>query len=120
MRAATKTITIHADYEKVVGFVANAENLPRWAVGFAKAVRHDGGRWWVTTDSGEIGLRIAANRADGVVDFCMSPAPGVEARAASRVIAAGDGVEYVFTQFQPPDMPDDVFAKNVKAVTHEL
>ncbi|MBL8607619.1 MAG: hypothetical protein JNL38_09875 [Myxococcales bacterium] len=50
----------------------------------------------------------------------MSPAPGVEAVAASRVVPAGDGVEYVFTQLQAPGMPDDVFAKNVRALEHEL
>jgi hypothetical protein len=56
----------------------------------------------------------------GVVDFHLSPSPGVEGLAASRVVPNGDGVEYVFTQFQAPDMPDDVFAKSVQALVHEL
>jgi hypothetical protein len=50
----------------------------------------------------------------------MSPAGGVEGLAGSRVLPRGTGSEYVFTQFQPPGMPDEVFAKNVQAVTHEL
>jgi len=50
----------------------------------------------------------------------MSPAPGVESLAGSRVLPHGAGSEYVFTQFQPAGMPDDAFAKNVQAVTHEL
>jgi hypothetical protein len=40
--------------------------------------------------------------------------------AASRAIPNGDGVEYVFTQFQAPEMPDEIFVKSVQALTHEL
>ena len=120
MRADTKTIAIHAKPSQVVDFLADPMNLPRWAVGFAKGVRRDGDRWLVTTGAGEMGVRILADHKMGVIDFFMSPAPGVEALAASRVVPSGDGVEYVFTQFQAPGMPDDVFAKNVQALAHEL
>ena len=120
MRADTKTIAIHAKPEKVLDFLADPMNLPRWAIGFARGVRRDGDRWVVTTCGGEMGIRIAADQSSGVVDFYMSPAPGVESLAASRVVPGGAGVEYVFTQFQAPDMPDEVFAKNVQALAHEL
>jgi hypothetical protein len=120
MRADTKTVSIHSTPERVMDFLSDPTNLPRWAVGFAKSVRRTGDRWIVTTASGEMGIRIVTERRAGVVDFFLSPAPGMEALAASRVVPAGDGVEYVFTQFQAPDMPDDVFAKNVQALAHEL
>ncbi len=120
MKADTKTVAIHAQPGRVVDFLADPTNLPRWAVGFAKAVRRAGDQWVVTTGAGEMGIRVNADRQLGVVDFVMCPAPGVEAMAASRVIPAGAGAEYVFTQFQPPDMPDDVFAKSVHALAHEL
>jgi hypothetical protein len=120
MRSETKSIFIEAPPAKVVEFLAQVDNLPRWAVGFAKAVTRDGGRWFVTTGAGEVGIRIGADARSGVVDFWMSPAPGVEALAASRVVPNGAGSEYVFTQFQTPGMPDEVFEKNVKALEHEL
>jgi hypothetical protein len=120
MRADTRTVAIHAPQQKVVEFLANPENLPRWAIGFARGVRRDGERWFVTTQGGEIGVRIAADTTSGVVDFYMSPAPGIEGLAASRVVPSGDGVEYIFTQFQAPGMTDDMFAKSVEAVAHEL
>src|SRR5687768_5102344 len=116
MRADTKTISIHAEPKQVLDFVADPRNLPRWAVGFAKSVRQSGDRWIVRTGSGEMGIRIEAHPDSGVVDFYLSPGPGIEGLAASRVVPSGDGVEYVFTQFQAPDMPDDVFAKNIQAV----
>lgn len=120
MKADTKTISIHAKPEQVFEFLADPTNLPRWAIGFAKSVTRVGDRWVVTTGGGEMSIRIATDRALGVVDFFMSPAPGIESLAASRVVPAGGGVEYVFTQFQPPGMPDDVFDKNVRALAHEL
>ncbi len=120
MRANTKSISIHAPPDKVWKFLTDLKNLPRWAVGFAKNIRNEGGRWIVTTGAGEMGVRLEMDARTGVVDFYMSPGPGVEACAPSRVIANDRGSEYLFTQFRGPEMPDDVFEKNVKAVEHEL
>jgi hypothetical protein len=120
MRADTKTISIDADPGKVFRFLVDPAHLPRWAVGFAKAVRRDGDRWVVTTGTGEVALRVSADPASGVVDFVMTPAAGIEVTAASRVLARGTAAEYVFTQVQPPGMPDEVFARSAAAVTHEL
>ncbi len=120
MHANTKTVSIDANPIKVWQFLADPRNLPRWAVGFAKSVREEGGRWFVQTGAGEMGVRVMADDAGGVVDFWMSPAPGVEVLAASRVIPRGDGSEYTFTQFQAPGMSDETFLKNVKALEHEL
>lgn len=120
MRADTKTVAIDANPKKVVNFLRDPQNLPRWAVGFAKSVREEGGGWYVETGNGEMGIRIDADEIRGTVDFWLTPAPGVEVLAASRVIPRGDGSEYVFTQFQTPGMPDDAFTKSVKALEHEL
>jgi hypothetical protein len=120
MRADTQSVSIEAQPHKVFALVADLRNLPRWAVGFARAVRQEGGRWYVTTAHGEMPVRIDADEGRGVVDFWLSVAPGVEALAASRVVPRGAGSEYTFTQFQAPDMAADVFAQNVKAVQHEL
>lgn len=120
MRSDTQTISILATPSKVATFVADPTNLPRWAVGFAKAVRNQEGRWLVMTGGGEVGIRVVADVQLGVVDFLMSPAPGLEAMAASRVLPNESGCEYVFTQFQGPGMSDELFDKNVKALAHEL
>lgn len=120
MRTDTMSTFIQAAPAKVVEFLGNPQNLPRWAVGFAKAVRTENGKWFVTTGAGEVGVRIEADSRSGAVDFVMSPLPGVEMAARSRAVANGDGTEYIFTQFQFPDMPDEVFEKNVKALQHEF
>ena len=120
MRADTKTVSIEAPGDRVVTFLADPRNLPRWAVGFAKAVHDTPHGWVVLTGAGLMGIRIDSDVRRGTVDFRMEPAPGVEVLAASRVVPRGTGSELVFTQFQAPDMPDDVFAKNIQALTHEL
>lgn len=120
MHSDTQTISIRAKPDKVFDFLKNPNNLPRWAVGFAKAVREDQGRWLVATNSGEVGLRIVADNGTGVVDFWVAPAPGIEFLVASRVIPSGPTSEYTFTQFQATGMSDEAFNSSIQAVTHEL
>ena len=122
-RTDTRTVTLAASPHDVFDFVANPENLPRWAVGFCHSIRRDeesADRWIVATGHGEITVRYATDRALGVVDFHLSPAPGVETVAYSRVIPNADGAEYIFTQLQAPGMPDDVFDAQVDALREEL
>ena len=120
MRADTKTISIEAPPSKLFDFVKSPENLPRWAVGFAKAVRRERDTWYVTAAQGEVAVSIDADARTGVVDFHLRPDPQVEVLAASRVIPRGAASEYTLTQFQTPGMPDAAFLQSVKALEHEL
>jgi hypothetical protein len=120
MRADTRTVSIDAPAPQVVTFLQDPANLPRWAVGFAKAVHRTAAGWIVQTGAGEIGIRIDADAGRGTVDFWMSPAPGAEVLAASRVVPRGAGSEFIFTQFQAPGMSDQAFASSVETVKHEL
>lgn len=122
-RTDTQTVTLAAPPHDVFDFVANPENLPRWAIGFCHSIRRDersGDRWVVTTGNGDITVRYVTDRALGVVDFHLSPAPGVETVAYSRVVSNADGAEYIFTQLQAPGMADDVFEAQVDALREEL
>jgi len=120
MRSDTQTVTIEADARLVYQVLADPETLPRWAVGFCRSIRTEGGRWVAQTAQGDVGIRYATDPTSGVIDFHISPAPGVEVVANSRVVANGDGAEYIFTQFQMPGMPDHVFEANVAALKEEL
>jgi hypothetical protein len=119
-RADTQAVTIPASHEEAFAFLAEPENLPRWAVGFARGVRRDGDGWLVQTAQGEVPVRVAADAARGTIDFHLGVAPGVEAVAYSRLVPNGSGAEYVFTQFQVPGMPDEVFAGQRAALAEEL
>jgi hypothetical protein len=120
MRANTQTITIDASPSQVFRFVSNPESLPQWARAFCQAIRPDGDAWLVSSPQGEVRVRYRTDEALGVIDFRLSPAPGIEALAASRVVPNGDSAEYVFTQFQTPGMPDDLFTRQGQALREEL
>lgn len=121
-RSDTRAVTIESAANEVFEFIANPENLPRWAVGFCRSIRRAEApdRWIVTTAQGDLPVRYVTDAALGVIDFYLSPAPGVEAAAFSRVVPNGEGAEYVFTQFQAPGMPDEVFEGQVRALVEEL
>ena len=120
MRSDTQSITINARPGDVLAFVRSGENLPRWAIGFAKAVRPGQGGWIVTTGQGDVPTTITVNEVSGTVDFHMKPTAGVEATAYARVVPNGDGSEFLFTQMQQPGVPDQVFEQSVATVGHEL
>ncbi|HEX2023080.1 MAG TPA: hypothetical protein VHF00_00105 [Acidimicrobiales bacterium] len=120
MRSDTQTVTIDAPPGAVLRFVADARNLPRWAIGFAKDVRRQHDRWMVTTGQGEVALAVDADESTGTVDFRFEAAAGEEATAFARVVPNGQGAEFVFTQLQQPGTPDEVFEQLVATVRHEL
>lgn len=120
-RHDTQTIQIETDPSQVVRFLADGANLPRWAIGFAAAVRPNGDQWVVTTHAGgEIDTRVVTADPAGTVDFVMTLAPGVTATAWTRVVPVEGGALLSFTQVQQPGMPDEIFDAQVGAVTHEL
>ena len=121
MRSDTQSVTVAAPAGDVFILMADPRALPRWAVGFAQAIRADGEAWVVTTGQGaEVTVRYRTDPGSGTVDFEMEPAPGVVATAYARVIPNGEGADVVFTQQQAPGMPDDVFDAQVGALSHEL
>jgi hypothetical protein len=120
MRTDTQTVSLDAPLDHVFDFLAEPGNLPTWAVGFARSIRPSGDQWVVATGNGEIGLRLMADRRLGTIDFHMTVAPGVMVIAYSRVVAAGHGTEYVFTQLQSPGMPDGAFDAQIDALREEL
>lgn len=116
MRTHTASVTIAASSAAVLGIVADLDQLPRWAVGFARAVEHGPDGVVVTTASGErIPVAVRVDPAAGVVDFDVAGVP-----AYTRAVAAGEQTVYTFTMLQPPEMPDAAFDAQIAALDHEL
>lgn len=120
MRSDTQTVTIKATPETVLNFIADGANLPRWAIGFAKAATPKGGAWVVTTGQGEVLTTIEVDGAVGTVDFHMDMGDAGKAVAFARVLPNETGSEFLFTQFQGPAVVDDIFEQLVATVGHEL
>jgi hypothetical protein len=122
MRTHTTSISIAAPATDAFAYLADAETLPVWAIGFAKAIERDGDdRWLVTLASGEtVPLRVDADPATGVVDFVSLPAPGIEMPAHTRVVPHGAGTLYIFSMHQTPDLSDEGFDAQVAELAREL
>ena len=116
MRTHTASVQIAARPVAVLDIVADLDQLPRWAVGFARSVERTPDGAVVTTASGErMPVAVHADRATGVADFDVAGVP-----AYTRAVAAGEQTVYTFTMLQPPEMPDAVFDAQIAALDHEL
>src|SRR5215216_7813656 len=120
MNADTQTIMLPVSAEEAFAFLAEPENLPRWAVGFGRGIRREADVWIVQTTQGEMPIRVVADARHGTIDFHMTVSPEVEAVAYSRVVPNEADAEYVFTQFQLPGMVDEVFTAQRTALAEEL
>jgi Polyketide cyclase / dehydrase and lipid transport len=116
MRTHTASVNIAAAPAAVLDIVADLDQLPRWAVGFARAVERGADGVVVTTPGGErMPVAVHADPAAGVVDFEVGGVP-----AYTRAVAAGDETVYTFTMLQPPEMPEAAFEAQIAALGHEL
>jgi hypothetical protein len=118
MIAETRSITIAAAPSTVLRFVADPANLPRWAPAFARAVQHRAGRWFVSGDRGEFEIVVVASAELGTFD--LWPASDPRRGIRTRVIANGDGSEYVFTVLRDDDTDDAARAAQVEVIGQEL
>jgi len=115
---ATRSIAIDAAPEVVMGFVADAENLPLWAPAFAQGVQRDGECWIVDSGGARLRIDVRVSAEAGTVDFV-----GADDRsrgAFSRVVPNGRGSEYAFTRFFGDDATPDDIARGMAVVAQEL
>jgi hypothetical protein len=117
-RAETRSISIQAPPDTVLDFVGDARTLPRWAPGFARAVRPDGEHWLVDTGAGERRIALRVSRERGTADIVSATDPRVG--VFTRVLSNGEGSEYLFTQFFPEGTSEEAIARQVAVVEGEL
>jgi uncharacterized protein YndB with AHSA1/START domain len=86
MRSDTQSVRVVRPAGDVFALMADPQALPRWAVGFAQAIRADGEAWVVTSGQGaEVKVRYRTDPGWRTIDFEMEPAPGAVATAYARV-----------------------------------
>jgi hypothetical protein len=105
----------------VYEFVADAQNLPRWAAGLASSrVTKDGDAWIADAPFGRVRVRFAPRNAFGVLDHDVTLESGVTVHNPMRVLPHGAGCEFVFTLIRRLEMSDEDFARDRAAVEHDL
>jgi hypothetical protein len=121
MRHATVTTVLDAPREAVFDYMAEIENLPRWATEFARELKHDADGYRVVNGLGEFRFEIRADRDTGVIDMYAGPDAERMAVFPTRAVALPDGrTAYSFTMFQAPDMPDELFDAQYTSLQREF
>jgi Polyketide cyclase / dehydrase and lipid transport len=118
MRAETRSITIQAPPEDVLRFVADPFNLARWAPRFAPSVHERDGHWFIAGDFGKREIVVTASVECGTFD--LWPASDPRRGIRTRVIANGDGSEYLFTVLVDDEIEPDALADQLRVVDQEL
>ena len=116
------TTVLEADQETVFSYLADIENLPKWATDFARELKRDGEDYKVVNGLGEFFFAIQADADTGVVGRC-SPGPEKDQMAIfpTRVVALPGGrTAYSFTMFQGPGMDDELFESQHASLQREF
>jgi hypothetical protein len=121
MNSHTQVQIFSATKEVVFSFLSDIQNLPKRATRFAKELKEVDGEYKVVTPQGEIFFRMELDTKTGVIDMYGGPTKEHMAYFPSRVIAMpGGNSAYVFTNFQWPDIQDEVFAAQNKTLIEEF
>ena len=115
------SIYIARDPSHVYEFASDPRNLPQWAAGLARSdVTRTGDAWIVDAPFGKVTIRFAPKNALGVMDHDVELESGVTVHNPMRVVPNGEGSEFIFTLFRRPEMSDEQFAEDGRAVEADL
>ena len=121
MRSETVTIVLPARREAVFAYMANIENLPKWATEFARELKRENGDYKVVNNLGEFYFEIHADEDTGVIDMLAGPSKDELAIFPTRAVELpGGGTAYTFTMFQGPGMPDELFESQYESLRREF
>lgn len=116
----TFSVTISRTSTHVYDYVADPENLPKWAKAFCLSIQRVGDGWTMLTPAGPMGIRFIARNKLGVLDHWVAPEPGFEVYVPMRVVPHGEGAEVMLTLFKLPEMSDAKFAEEAAMVEKDL
>jgi hypothetical protein len=116
----TKTVSIEAPVAKVFGFLANAQNWPKWAIVNVKAIALGENGWWqMETPVGAAKLRIRPDASYGILDHDFE-ASDASWTVPARVVPNGTGCEFIITFYRPPQFTKEFFDQQTALVDKEL
>lgn len=118
--ARTLSVSIGRTPAEVYAFVANPENLPKWARGLGQSIRKEGEGWVIATPQGAVRFRFAEKNPFGVLDHYVTLPSGIEVYVPMRVVANGSGSEVLFTLYRAPEMTDAQYAADAQLVEADL
>jgi hypothetical protein len=121
MRIETVAAIIKAPRDKVLSFLSNVENLPKWATEFCKKLEKVEGRYYVTSCQGRMLFEMRADHKTGVLDMAGGPTESQMTLWPARVVPLPNGNSaFLFTVIQGPGVPDAEFQNQLEALGREM
>lgn len=120
MEVRTVSISIRRPARDVYAFIANGENIPRWAAGLGTASRRDGDAWIASGPLGSVRVRFAPPNDLGVADHDVTLETGVTIHNPMRVVPNGPGSTVTFTLMRQPGVSPQEFERDAHAVSRDL
>ena len=121
MKIRTLSVTVPASRDTVYNFLADIENLPKWATEFCERIelRHNG--WWAYTSQGEMMVESEADDHTGVIDLRVGPSVDALVLFPLRVLPLTTKRTLVsFTFIQPSELPDEHYEKQYQSLLMEM
>jgi hypothetical protein len=121
MTSKTVTAVLSAPHEEVFAYLAEIENLPKWATEFARELKRENGDYKVVNNHGEFYFEIRADERTGVIDMLAGPTKDQLALFPTRAVELpGNQTAYTFTMFQGPGMPNELFESQYESLKREF
>jgi hypothetical protein len=112
MNIRTIALTVSAPRDIVFNFLADIENLPRWAGGYCERIALQRGRWWALTAEGEQVVDMETSAGTGVIDLRAGPLPERMTPTPIRVIALSTRRTLVsLTVIEMPDQSAEAYER---------
>jgi len=106
------TVTVSAPRDTVFNFLADIENLPRWAGAWCERLALQRGRWWALTSEGEQVMDMETSAGTGVIDLRAGASPERFRLMPIRVVALSTRRTLVsFLLIEGPDKTNDAFVR---------
>lgn len=121
MQIRTVSVVVSASRDTVFNFLADIENLPKWATEFCERIelRHDG--WWAYTTQGEMIVESDTDDRTGVIDLRVGPSADELGSFPVRVFPlAPDSTLVSFTFIQKPELSDERYEGQYHSLVVEL
>lgn len=114
------SVSVNRAPNEVYAFVANPENLPKWATGLGGSITNVSGEWIADAPMGKVKIKFAAKNDFGILDHEVVLESGVKVYNPMRVIANGSGSEIFFSLIRKPGMSDEQFSQDAEWVENDL
>src|SRR5579885_1850345 len=121
MNNRTVTVTLSAPRAAVFNFLADIENLPKWATEFCERVCLERDGWRALTSQGELFVEFEADDDTGVIDMRAGYTRTQMNLFPVRILSLPDGGSVaMFTFFQAPDLSDEIYECQYRSLLVEV